>query len=260
MKLTIHPELQHLEGIPALTEDEYQRLEESVRKYGCQDPIKVWEHDGSTIILDGHNRFAICSEHNLPFTTCAVQGIEDIEDAQIWVLNNQLGRRNLIAAQRIAVIRDLKSRIAKKGEERMKAGVKNPKEIFPEGQTRDALGKLAGVSGKTFEKADKVLSEGDEATKAAMLKGDISINKAHKKVTGEKPKGIKDSRIAERNRAKQALKEHEEKTRMSDDFKKAWDAFLEQVLIAREEGYEATSRESIGACLSELSLTIGWED
>jgi hypothetical protein len=42
----------------------------------------------------GHNRFAICQKHDLPFATTALE-FADRQSAFNWIINNQLGRRNL---------------------------------------------------------------------------------------------------------------------------------------------------------------------
>ena len=59
--------------------------------------MPIWLHDGK--ILDGHNRYEICQRHNLPFETYEIDGIEDREAAINWIIDNQLGRRNLTPEQ-----------------------------------------------------------------------------------------------------------------------------------------------------------------
>jgi hypothetical protein len=78
--------------IPPLTPEELAGLEASLLTDGCRDALVVWE--GKDILLDGHNRLRICNEHEIPFTTKAL-AFESIYDAQMWVINNQEGRRNL---------------------------------------------------------------------------------------------------------------------------------------------------------------------
>jgi hypothetical protein len=50
------------------------------------------------ILLDGHNRLAICCDHNVSYVT---EGILLIARAAAidWMIANQLGRRNLSAEQ-----------------------------------------------------------------------------------------------------------------------------------------------------------------
>ncbi len=46
-----------------ISETEYQLLAESIRSDGCENPIFVWRD----IILDGHKRYRICSDNDIPF-------------------------------------------------------------------------------------------------------------------------------------------------------------------------------------------------
>ncbi len=56
----------------------------------------MWE--GEHVLLDGHNRYAICQKHGLPFTT-RLLALPDLGAAKRWMLAHQLGRRNLTAEQ-----------------------------------------------------------------------------------------------------------------------------------------------------------------
>jgi hypothetical protein len=86
--------------IPPLSKEEYKQLEENIVKWGCLDPLKVWvvPDSNEVILLDGHNRFAICSDHNVSYVTESVPLI-DRAAAIDWMIANQLGRRNLSAEQ-----------------------------------------------------------------------------------------------------------------------------------------------------------------
>ncbi len=81
--------------IPALTGDEFARLEASILVEGCRDPLVVW--DG--VIVDGHNRHSICTRHGLPYKAVERQ-FEDKQAAKAWIIGNQLARRNLTPEQR----------------------------------------------------------------------------------------------------------------------------------------------------------------
>jgi len=78
--------------IPALSKDEYAQLEHSVLTVGCRDPLIVWK--GKDILLDGHNRLSICRRHNIPFKVESIEFL-DREGAEAFIVENQLGRRNL---------------------------------------------------------------------------------------------------------------------------------------------------------------------
>ena len=86
--LIIDPEFRDL--IPPLNEEELKLLEASIVADGCESPLIVW----NGVIVDGHNRYAICQKHEIPF---AIQekDFSSRDDAMLWMLRNQLGRRNL---------------------------------------------------------------------------------------------------------------------------------------------------------------------
>lgn len=87
-ELTIDPEFRDL--IPPLTKEERQGLEESLLNEGCRDPLIVW----NGIIVDGHNRYEICTKHNIPYETKQKE-FATRDDAKLWMIGNQLARRNI---------------------------------------------------------------------------------------------------------------------------------------------------------------------
>ena len=92
MNILIDSEFQAL--IPPLSADEKQQLEANIVADGCRDPLVVW---GETLI-DGHNRFEICTRLGLPFKTVSKE-FTDRESVADWMDANQLGRRNITPDQ-----------------------------------------------------------------------------------------------------------------------------------------------------------------
>ena len=88
MKLKIDPEFKGL--IKGLQTKEYLQLESNIPADGCREAIITW----NGIIIDGHNRYEICTRHNIPFR---IQEMDfDCREAVIaWICANQLGRRNI---------------------------------------------------------------------------------------------------------------------------------------------------------------------
>ena len=80
--------------IPPLSDDEYRTLEASILEEGIRDAI-VATTDG--VILDGHNRFDIAKKHDVSDDLIPVDRhyFETREEAMIWMIDNQRGRRNL---------------------------------------------------------------------------------------------------------------------------------------------------------------------
>lgn len=95
MALRVDREFQSL--LPELTSEELSGLEKSILANGCLDPVVVWAGHG--VILDGHNRFAICSKHKLAFNVAELS-METREEAMDWIAGHALNRRNLTDEQR----------------------------------------------------------------------------------------------------------------------------------------------------------------
>jgi len=79
------------EIMPPLQEHELNGLENDILKYGCSEPIAVWNN----IILDGHHRYKICCKHGIEYKTFNTsEKIKDANQAKIWIIKTQLARRN----------------------------------------------------------------------------------------------------------------------------------------------------------------------
>ena len=90
--MTIDEEFQKL--IPPLTDDEYRQLEENCIKEGIRETILVWDRGDDLVIVDGHNRYQIARKNGLKWHY-KVMNFESREDAMLWMIDNQLGKRNL---------------------------------------------------------------------------------------------------------------------------------------------------------------------
>lgn len=104
------------ELLPKLTVDEFENLEQSILRNGVLDPLKLWEEPetGKLILIDGHNRYEIIKKNKLKFdiwngfTIIHESNLSDRESVKEWMLEQQLGRRNLTELERYVLYRDLK--------------------------------------------------------------------------------------------------------------------------------------------------------
>lgn len=154
-------------------------MEQSIIAEGCRDALIVWDD----IIVDGHNRYKVCKAHNIDFQT-KQKTFGSREETMLWMLQNQLGRRNLNDFQRVEIVRKNEGVIKAQAGQRMLAGKGDPKVNLPEGQklrkqSRDELGKLAGVSGSTYEHVAKVMDEAPAPVVEAARNKELSINAAY---------------------------------------------------------------------------------
>jgi hypothetical protein len=87
-----------------LREEELKLLEESVKREGIRDPLVVWEKDDQLILLDGFHRYQLAKKYNLKYEVKILKHIKNIDEAKLWVIANQIGRRTLTDEQRTYAI------------------------------------------------------------------------------------------------------------------------------------------------------------
>ena len=172
--LMIDPELKDL--LPPLTDEEYKRLEKNILENGFDKNFPIMEWHG--YIADGHNRYSICQKHNIE-PVIGTLAYDTKEEVMRWMLDIQLGRRNLSPIQRIAVAEKYRPIYAKQAKERQahrcddKKSETNKKMIAINScqfnttkkrnpTTDERLSIIAGVSEKTFRMGAKVLKSDNE--------------------------------------------------------------------------------------------------
>ncbi|NLF26304.1 MAG: hypothetical protein GX592_00285 [Clostridiales bacterium] len=178
--LTIDPEFRDL--IPPLTDEERAMLEASILKEGCESPLTVW----NGAIVDGHNRYEICHMHDIPFSVSEKE-FESREDALLWIITNQLGRRNLTSYQKGVLALKFEPLLKQQARIRQATSTggnspqltQNSAEAGLAGESRRKLAQIAGVSHDTIHKVKKLTEAADDDTKHKLRSGEISINRAY---------------------------------------------------------------------------------
>ena len=134
--------------IPPLTPGERTQLEENIVAAGrAMDPLVLW----GDVLLDGHNRFDICTKHRLPFTTTQVR-LANRRDAKAWIVRRQFGRRNLTPFQRIELALKLAPLIAAQAKANQGRRTDIHHNRGASLTTDRELAKLAGISHNTVHK------------------------------------------------------------------------------------------------------------
>ena len=179
LELTVDEEFAGL--IPPLTDEEFKGLEESIIAEGCREAIIVW---GKTIV-DGHNRYRICRTHKIPYRIERKE-FASRDDVILWMLRNQLARRNLTDFQRIEMVRTCEDAVKVQAMERQGRRTDIHENLLDAKQSRldarqsrDELGAMAGVSGSTYEHATIVLDKAPIPVVDATRKKQLSINTAY---------------------------------------------------------------------------------
>ncbi len=94
MDIVVNEELKAY--IDPLTPDEHEALERSILAEGCRDALVLW----GNVLIDGHNRYGICSKHGIPFKTVQNTRFQSMEDVHLWMIEQHLGRRSVSDFQR----------------------------------------------------------------------------------------------------------------------------------------------------------------
>lgn len=202
MKLEINRELHEL--IPALSKPEQDALIASLNVEGCRQPITVWK--GKNIIIDGHNRYAICNKFDIPFKVEELE-FEDEYRVKIWMINNQLARRNLSIEYRVELACTLAVVEQELAQKRKLANLKQFSEKSETSEISDStealtrgtrskkgrgvigeIAKKAGVGHSTVERYDAIKRKGTEEQKEAVRTGKKKIGTVYKEIQAkEKP-------------------------------------------------------------------------
>lgn len=185
MNITIEPEIKGM--IPPLTAEEHAALEASLVAEGCRDALVIWPHEGRNILLDGHNRLAICQERSIEFRAGPAK-LPDLNAAKMWVIENQLARRNLLPYQRAELQMAREKLLPSKQGQRMDlTSVRNLTEVKP---PHRQASKAADISHDTYAKAKVIAKKADDETKDKLRQGEISINRAYQRIKRQEHKQV----------------------------------------------------------------------
>jgi len=172
--------------IEPLTPDEHEALERSLLAEGCRDALVLW----GNVLVDGHNRYGICQKHGLPFQTVQNPRFQSMEDVQLWMIDQHLGRRSLSDFQRGVLALRKRDLVA---ERRARQAVPEPAAVAPDATpapvpapvapadalaTREALAKAARLSSHQVQLIEKIQKQAAPELVNAVKAGMVSLNAA----------------------------------------------------------------------------------
>lgn len=229
---TVLPELAEL--LPPLSDEQLSYLEADLIKNGCYTPIIVNE---DLQVVDGHNRFRICEQHDLPFQM-AVFAFDDLLEAKQWALDTQKSRRNLTVNELCKIAMKLRSEVEARAKANLSAvgGDKlhpdeAPLATLPKAvetvNTRKELANAVGVGERTMGKAMKIEDEAPQPVKDAVDNGELSIHQGYTltRELQELPEDERDEAAAEAVEREKARKEMAKKNARTDEETKIANAF-----------------------------------
>lgn len=137
--------------IPPMSAEERKQLEENIVEHGgARDPLVVWASKGTMTLLDGHNRYEICSRLGLPFDVHEMR-LANRDEAADWIDKNQLGRRNLDARQ-MSLLRGRRYNRTKLTPEQSAALKRGGSDKMSDPRSAAALAAEHGVNEKTIRR------------------------------------------------------------------------------------------------------------
>ncbi|MEB0136797.1 hypothetical protein QN362_15775 [Actimicrobium sp. CCC2.4] len=173
MHITVNDELRGT--IDPLTTNEYTALERSLLAEGCRDALVLW----GDILIDGHNRYAICQQHGIAFNTVQNTSFGTIADVMLWMIDNHLARRSVSDFQRGVLALRKKDIVTARHRVHMQdAPVGTPAIVGAPITTRDDVARLAGISSNTITRIEKIQKGATPELVEAVRAGTISINAA----------------------------------------------------------------------------------
>ena len=189
--------------IDPLTQDEHDALERSLLAEGCRDALVLW----GDVLIDGHNRYGICSKHGIPFNTVQNTRFKSMDDVHLWMIEQHLGRRSVSDYQRGVLALRKREIIAARRSAAAAAvmAAKAEAPAQPEGEapwegetdpvvaaalasvakvpdealdTREALARVARLSSSQVKLIETIQQKAAPEVVAAVRSGDISLSTA----------------------------------------------------------------------------------
>jgi hypothetical protein len=206
---TIYVDKEFQALIPPQTEDESIELEASLKREGCRDALVVWA--GRDILIDGHHRYKLCQKLGIEFRTIE-RKFETREDVVVWMVRNQLARRNITSFVRAELADRMKDAIEAKAEANKKSTQFGNTDFQNSGtpvHTDKEIAKFAGVSHDTIHKSRKVRTTAPDIIKQAARSGELSVDRAYKLT-----RALEDSPADHRDRILELAGDNDEKVRI----------------------------------------------
>ena len=203
--IILHPKFKNL--IAPLTDTEYSKLYNGIKSEGIRDPLVVWNN----ILIDGYHRYKICKELNIDECPTYEKSFKDETEAKLWIINNQIGRRNLNLFKRVRMALSMKDYYSNLAKERQKLSPGRPSgekmsqkelekyfdeafndmdkkgllksgNLYKKLDTQEEIAKLANSSKDTVNKVETILEHGSEQQISQIDNGEKSINEVYQSI------------------------------------------------------------------------------
>ncbi|MCP4708903.1 MAG: hypothetical protein GY869_09785 [Planctomycetes bacterium] len=159
-KIIIDKEFESIMRDVSLSGEQLKGLQESLLEVGLLDPLIVWETKEGEILIDGHNRYKICTDNDILIKTEALE-FDGRDEACKWIVEHQCNRRN-ITREQMAILRgkqferekkNATDNLKKRWHGQRKEGKNSPKgQNEPSEKTAEKIAKQHGVSEATIKR------------------------------------------------------------------------------------------------------------
>lgn len=185
MSLTLNINQDFKNLLPPLKADAFSKLERDICIKGCLDAIRTW----NGTIVDGHHRYAICKANDIEFKVIALE-FEDKDEAVIWMIDHQNGRRELEPFQRVEMQMQKEDLIQRRKNNQHTIHIqKDENGAVARATEADKpsrqLASQAGVSKDTYFRAKYIAQNAPEEVKEKLRKGEETIKRAYKNLKKE---------------------------------------------------------------------------
>lgn len=164
--------------IPAMSDEEYERLRGDIAANGLLDPITLYEGQ----VLDGRHRLRACEDTGVDPRFDSYEGDSPAQ----FVLSHNLHRRHLSVSQRAMVATDFLPHLEEEAKDRqgkrtdLTLGSDDHKVDRMYGRNKSSViaGEAVGVSGTVVRRAKRVV-ENDPELAQLVREGQVTVNAAH---------------------------------------------------------------------------------
>jgi hypothetical protein len=243
-RLEFHPMVNHF---PLLEGEEYEALKQDIQKNNrCFESIKLYQKK----ILDGRNRYKICTELGVNFTK---KDLPDSTDPLAFVLSANLHRRHLTKSQRAVIALDflplLESQAKERQQSRLKKGeTLSDRPILDERDKgrSDAQAAKALCISHSYVADIKAISKKKPDLIDRIRRGEITIQQGKRILKTQEDASDPKEQGQEQQEAEKAEERPgagENKKTESQDFLLAYRDFLEEIKKAKASQWRTTSQK-----------------
>ena len=182
-----------------LSNQEYETLKDSIKKDGLHYPIIV---NSKGEILDGHHRYKICKELDIPIKS-EIKHFDDPTEEKRFVIDINLKRRHLNDFQKAELAYKLEDIYKEQARLRQISKLKNVKDRLPlsvslgsndhnddsiieeekeKGKTIEIISKKNELSSKTYQRARTIIENSSEEIKEKLRSNKTTISKEYDKI------------------------------------------------------------------------------